>query len=398
MKKGWEVRALAEICSVFSDGDWIETRDQADAGFRLLQTGNIGLGEFKDRPEKARFISESTFHRLKCTEVMPGDILVSRLPDPVGRACQVPDLGQRAITAVDGTILRPLTHAVDPSFLVYFLNSDDSLHQVDSLTTGATRKRVSRTNLGRVRIPVPPLAEQKRIVRILDEVLAQVDVAATNATLNLQRTDRLLDGVLGQLIDGVHLEGWAELGEVCVTSAGGTPLKSDKRNYTNGTVPWILSGEVNQPEVTEAKHFISERGLATSSAKMFPPGTVLVAMYGATAGKVSILRITASTNQAVCGILPNGRYVPEFLVWYLRSVSRELIAQAQGNAQPNLSQAKIKKTLLPLLSIKSQLAVVASVESVQADLTMYQRQTQRTSDLLDELRASLLHRAFIGQL
>ena len=83
----WEVKPLGELGSLFTDGDWIETKDQSPEGIRLVQTGNIGVGVFKDRRDKARWISEETFDRLKCEEIFEGDILVSRLPDPVGRAC-----------------------------------------------------------------------------------------------------------------------------------------------------------------------------------------------------------------------------------------------------------------------------------------------------------------------
>jgi type I restriction enzyme S subunit len=94
----WEVQPLEELCEVFTDGDWIESKDQSPEGIRLVQTGNIGEGVFKDREDKARFISKATFARLNCTEVFEGDCLVSRLPDPVGRACILPDTGKQMIT------------------------------------------------------------------------------------------------------------------------------------------------------------------------------------------------------------------------------------------------------------------------------------------------------------
>ena len=98
--------SLKEVCDVFGDGDWIESKDQSDGGIRLIQTGNVGVGVFKDRIEKARWISEDTFKRLRCTEIREGDVLISRLPDPVGRSCLIPALEHKAITAVDCSILR----------------------------------------------------------------------------------------------------------------------------------------------------------------------------------------------------------------------------------------------------------------------------------------------------
>lgn len=161
----------------------------------------------------------------------------------------------------------------------------------------------------------------------------------------------------------------AKLGDLCKTSAGGTPLKSKKEFYEGGTIPWLLSGEVAQGEVLNATSFITQKGLENSSAKLFPPNTVLVAMYGATAGQVGVLRIEASTNQAVCGIFPNKHFVPEFLFYLLLSRKEELIAQAAGNAQPNISQQKIRDTLVPIVPIPEQRRIVAILDEAFAGIT-----------------------------
>ncbi len=164
--------------------------------------------------------------------------------------------------------------------------------------------------------------------------------------------------------------GWetAKLGDLCKTGAGGTPLKSKKEFYEGGTIPWLLSGEVAQGEILNATSFITQKGLENSSAKLFPPNTVLVAMYGATAGQVGVLRIEASTNQAVCGILPNEHFVPEFLFYLLLSRKEELIAQAAGNAQPNISQQKIRDTLVPVVPIPEQQRIVAILDEAFAGI------------------------------
>jgi type I restriction enzyme S subunit len=170
-------KPLAAVCDVFADGDWIESKDQSNTGIRLVQTGNVGDGVFKDRRDKARWIDENTFSRLNCTEVVPGDILFSRLPDPVGRACMIPDTGERMITAVDCTIARPSVKVVDPEFMVLFASSSRYFAQVRSMITGTTRDRISRKNLGDVAIPVPTLSEQKQIVlkaREIDSLCAEV--------------------------------------------------------------------------------------------------------------------------------------------------------------------------------------------------------------------------------
>jgi len=155
---------------------------------------------------------------------------------------------------------------------------------------------------------------------------------------------------------------WKPLGEVCKTGSGGTPLSSRKEYYEGGSIPWLLSGEVAQGNVHEAKNFITKAGLENSAAKLFPQDTVLVAMYGATAGQVGILRFEAATNQAVCGILPNDKFIPEFLFFFLLAKKGELVAQATGNAQPNISQIKIKNTEVPIPPLSEQQRIVGLLD------------------------------------
>ena len=184
----WRSVKLKEICTHFGDGDWIETKDQAASGIRLVQTGNVKTGWFADRQDKARYISEETFERLNCTEVKAGDVLVSRLPEPVGRACLLPELAQKAITAVDCTIIRP-DDSVLPQYLNYYMQSPQYFSSVQSKVTGATRQRISRKNLGEVQISLPPIEEQHRIVAKLDSAFEKIDSALE---LTEQREQSLL--------------------------------------------------------------------------------------------------------------------------------------------------------------------------------------------------------------
>lgn len=172
--EGWPKRQLNKLTSAFDDGDWIESKDQSPSGIRLIQTGNVGNGVFKDRAEKARYISEATFKRLRCTEIFEGDCLVSRLPDPVGRACLIPDCGERMITAVDCTIVRFGPDTLLPDLFCYYSQSSEYAAQVAKLTTGATRLRISRSNLGTIAIPVPPDEDQSTLLVQLDELAALV--------------------------------------------------------------------------------------------------------------------------------------------------------------------------------------------------------------------------------
>ena len=159
---------LSSLCDTFIDGDWIEAKDQAEDGIRLIQTGNVGVGVFKDKGDKARYISEDTFERLNCTEVKNGDILVSRLPDPVGRACIIPGGLGKTITAVDCTIIR-LADKIVPKFFIAFTNTPDYAMQIKKVLSGTTRLRVSRANLGKIHVPLPAIQKQIEFVSIAEQ-------------------------------------------------------------------------------------------------------------------------------------------------------------------------------------------------------------------------------------
>ena len=165
---------LGDLCLVFVDGDWIESKDQSPSGIRLIQTGNVGIGIFRNKSEKKRFVSNDTFNRLRCTEVFPDDLLVSRLPEPVGRACIMPDIKERMITAVDCTIIRTKPECVSAKYLLYFMTSDEYFCDIEKNCTGSTRKRISRKNLGNIQVPVSERSVQEEIVIKLDREFAKI--------------------------------------------------------------------------------------------------------------------------------------------------------------------------------------------------------------------------------
>ena len=183
---------LSSVCATFIDGDWIESKDQSESGIRLIQTGNVGCGEYKDKEDKAKFITEETFNRLHCTEIFPGDILISRLPDPVGRSCMLPDGLGKCITAVDCTIIR-LSDIMLPKFFVAYTNSPDYLAQIKSTLAGTTRLRVSRGNLGKVKIPLPSIEQQTAFVTIAEQ--------ADKSKFELRKSIEAIDKVIKSLIN-----------------------------------------------------------------------------------------------------------------------------------------------------------------------------------------------------
>lgn len=178
-RKGWEVRRLKNTTkgnvTDFIDGDWIESDVIESSGIRYLTTGNVGPGYYKEQGNG--FISESTFAALNCTEVFPGDLLISRLNEPIGRTCIVPDLEHRIIVAVDNVIYRPDETMLNKKFIVYLMNSRTYTDYMNLIARGSTMHRISRTMLGNIEIHIPPLSEQEAIVARLDRETAKIDQA-----------------------------------------------------------------------------------------------------------------------------------------------------------------------------------------------------------------------------
>lgn len=172
---GWKaVETLADRGGVFTDGDWILSEDlKSGTDVRLLQLGDVGVGVFLDKSSK--WISQQRFDEIGCTQLETGDLLISRMAEPIARACVLPSLPYPAITAVDVSILRIRAGAgVNRRWLMHTFNSAVVRVQVEREASGTTRKRITRTKLGRVMVPVPPIDEQDDIVGTLSEIERQL--------------------------------------------------------------------------------------------------------------------------------------------------------------------------------------------------------------------------------
>ncbi len=159
--------------------------------------------------------------------------------------------------------------------------------------------------------------------------------------------------------------------EVADTTSGGTPLRGN-HDYYGGNIPWLKSGELNDGYIDKAEEYITEKGLTNSSAKLHPEGTLLIAMYGATAGKTGITTIKAATNQAICAVFPKSCIERDYLFWFFRAHRYKFIEMSKGGAQPNISQTLILKTPLPLPEKDIQKKIISILESVRKsnDLTL----------------------------
>ena len=197
----WEVSRIAAVArhstDSFTDGDWVELPYITDSGIRLIQTGNIGVGTYRE--QGFRYIDESSFDELRCSEIDPGDVLICRLAGPVGRACLAPNLGVRMITSVDVCILKP-SEQFSADYIVYLLSSKPYLDFVESLVRGGTRDRISRSMLGAINIANPPLDEQRAIAAYLDRETERIDALVAKKRLLIERLEEYRSALITRTV------------------------------------------------------------------------------------------------------------------------------------------------------------------------------------------------------
>jgi type I restriction enzyme S subunit len=163
-----------------------------------------------------------------------------------------------------------------------------------------------------------------------------------------------------------------KISDFCKTGSGGTPSRQKIDRYYGGTIPWVKSGELKDSIILDTEEKITEEALKESSAKLVSKGSILMAMYGATIGKTSILDIDATTNQAICNIQPNPHVADVYYIWFwLRARVCDLLQKRVGGAQPNISQQIIKNTSIPLPPLSEQKRIVEILD--QADVLRKKR-------------------------
>ena len=282
----------------------------------------------------------------------------------------------------------------DLRFIYYLL----SKLELPKLATGV-KPGINRNEVYAIQAEIPPLPEQQRIVAILDEAFAAIDQAKANAEKNLQNARELFESYL-QSVFANPGEGWEEkiLGKITVIQSGGTPLRSNKSYWDEGTIPWYSSGELNSLYTKDSERFITENGLKNSNAKLFPKGSLLAGMYDTAALKMSILDKDATFNQAIAGIKPNKDIDLVFIFHAINAIKPELLSLRRGVRQKNLSLEKIKDIKLFIPELSKQKKVVSDLNALSVETKKLEAIYRQKLAELDELKKVILQKAFRGEL
>ena len=365
MREGWEYKKIGDIATVVS-GSTPQTSVEEFWGKGHYWVTPAELDDKTVYVSKTeRQITDAALAKVKLQRLPKGTVLLSSRA-PIGKVA-ICDVDMYCNQGFKNCICSDLVYN---KYLFYFLK--DKKEYLNSLGRGATFKEISKGIVEKVIVPLPPKSTQFSIVSELDKLNELILIKKEQ----LKDYDTLAQSIFYEMFgDPVENEkGWEvkKIGDVCKTSSGGTPSKAHDEYY-NGDILWLRSGEVGQGDIYDTEQTITLLGLENSSAKIFPVNTVVIAMYGATVGQVGILRKEMSTNQAICGILPNGVLTPEYLNYFLLRMKSEFLKLAIGGAQANISQQIIRKTLIPLPPLSLQKYFTCRIEQIEQQKAAIQK-------------------------
>ncbi len=295
-------------------------------------------------------------------------------------------------------------------YVNYFLDQRHFIEYAVSNSKGINLPRVSEFVILEAVCPLPPLAEQHRIVSRIESLFAKLDEAKEKAQaamngFELRKSAILHQAFTGELTKqwrkeyGVKLESWEKqkLKDVATWGSGGTPSRNNPEYYT-GNIPWVKTGELTNSYLYETEEHISSEALSHSSAKIYPKETVLIAMYGATIGKCAILGIEAATNQACACAVSQANVYNMFLFYFLLSQKDNFIRLGKGGAQPNISQSVLKQYPIVLPSFPEQFEIVRIIDSLLTQEQQAKEAAQAILTQIDTMKKAILARAFRGEL
>ena len=351
---------------------------------RLVQTGNVGVAEYLDKPNNKKWISEDTFDRLHCEEVLPGDILISRLPEPAGRACIVPLLGTKMITAVDCTIVRTAPD-MSNKFLVQYLSSQAYFDDVNTCLAGGTRQRISRGNLANFNVPIPVKKSEQDAIGMF---FGYLDNLITLHQRKFEKLTNVKKSMLekmfpqnGSSYPEIRFKGFTDpweqrkLGDIADIVGGGTP-STGNQSYWDGDIDWYAPAEIaDQIYANSSQKKITGLGYENSSAKMLPPGTVLFTSR-AGIGKTAILTRKGCTNQGFQSIVPHrGELDSYFIFSRTEELKRygELVGAGSTFVEVSGKQMAVMELMMPP-TMREQQTIGGFFQQLDNLITLHQRQ------------------------
>lgn len=332
-----------------------------------------------------------------------------------------------------------------PEWIYYFFKAGNRYLELTKYARGIGSQRIHPKQLEDLKIPLPPIDIQRKIISELQNI--EKDEIAIELSHQLSLVTQLRQAFLREAMQGKLVEQnpadepasellarikaekkqlikekklrrqkplppieeeeipfeipkswvWCRLGDVYQTTSGGTPSRGNT-NYWGGSITWYKSGELNDGYLSkDSKEKITELGLKKSSANLFPKGTLLIAMYGATAGKLSILDVDATTNQAVCGFFENSFIITRFLFFFFLANRSKMIEESWGMSQPNISQTYLRNFIFALPPLPEQKRIVAKLDELMSYCDQLEESIKNSQEQNEMLLGQVLREGLEGE-
>lgn len=395
---------------LFCDGDWIEKKDQDVNGLvRLIQLADIGICEFKDKSNK--YITEQTAQNLNCTYLKKGDILIARLPEPLGRACIFPYDG-KFITAVDVAILRPANDKVNNQYIMYLINSPQFRKQIKKFESGTTRKRISRKNLDRIDFKIPDYQDQHRIVTRIEELFSQLDSGIETLKKTKEQLKVYRQAVLKEAFESASSSNSKNLTindlltkkkKGMTTGPFGTMLK--KHEHQSSGVPVLGIENIGKDGFVDGnKIFVSEEKAKELSAFKVDTDDLIISRSG-TVGEICIVpphmkNALLSTNLMRIS-LDYDVIRADYFMYLFKSkgvVIDQVKELCKGSTRMFLNQTILKQIIFPVPTLKIQAKIIETIESRLSVCDSIEKTIDTALQEAEALRQSILKQAFEGGL
>lgn len=337
--------------------------------------------------------------------VVSDDVLICKINPRINRVWRVGESkGHPQVASPEWIAVRPSERGcATPKYLQHYLSSPMFREWIVGQVSGVTgsHTRAKPREVMAQRIPLPPLAEQRRIVEVLENHLSRLDAAEVTVETARARLIRLQALSFDEATRGRPVVESTTVGDLCEVFVGSTPSRSNPALW-QGDLPWVSSGEVAFSRIADTRERIIRSAAGSPKTRIHPPGTVMIAMIGEgkTRGQVAILDIEAAHNQNCASIrIDRSKLIPEFVYQSLRSrYEQNRTTNAAGGVQPALNKSKVQQLPLPLFSLQDQREIVDEVESADH---LNGRLAQALNDAQARaaaLRRSLLRAAFNGEL
>lgn len=450
--ESWAEASLDDITKFsgfISDGDWVESKDQDPNGnIRLIQLADIGDGEFRNK--SSRFMNVNKATKLRCTYLEEGDILVARMPDPLGRACIFPKLAQPAVTVVDTCIIRLDRKYFSPKCYMHFINTPIKRAEIVSLKSGTTRQRITKTKLSQIKFHVPPLAEQKRIVAKIESTQEKVKAIESHASKAEELTEKYRESLFKKAFSGTlknfnsSTNFWTELNSQIIRTQ--KLLKKSEKHFplvesskvlgwwevpshwykatwnhvteritygftkpvkkVESGIPVITAKNVKNGDIDfENCYYISKNEFGSLSDKDKPRiGDILITKDG-TIGRVAIVRseVEFCINQsvAVVRLVSDVKLDINYLLFLLQSPEYQKIFDEHAENSTtikHLSITDLGTSPLPIPSIAEQKLIATTLEKAMVQINLFRNAALEVQNECSNLQYSILASAFSGNL